>query len=232
MNIEDLEKHFAIAIEQLNDAIRGVGTEDFEIVRDRFRSLERELALAKIALAKSQEYAIPFRPQAVYDNGDAVPLEIVWRPEAAVSGPFLIQTDYNCFLTFNAVWRDTKNDNDLFEGGFKALIEIENCQITKFGSPNDEGLYQHPLSIKGLEEYDIFKVENSVWIEELTSPLFSAFKNDPKFSAFVSESEEQHFIFTFHDSTFECIARGLKATLSEKPIEEIIEPLIRRIMDE
>jgi len=36
-----------------------------------------------------------------------------------------------------------------------------------------------------------------------------------------SDSIGHRFIITFHDSTFECIARGLKASFSTEPYEKI-----------
>jgi hypothetical protein len=222
MSIEDLEKRLAIAKQSLDNALRGIGSEDWEIASDRFDFLERE-----IALAKGEECAIPFRPPSYYDDGSLVPADVKWGPEAAVSGPFLLQTDRSCFLNFNGVDSKTSSlfgdETNFF--GFQVTIEFEVCQITKFGYPNDEAIEGHPLYSKGLRAYDIFEVENSSWIKSIERQNQVSFPNS-------NYKSQRHFIFTFHDSTFECIARDLKATLSEKPIKEIIEPLIGRIMAE
>ncbi len=224
MSIGDLEKRLVIAKQSLDNALRGIGSEDWEIASDRFDSLERE-----IALAKGEECAIPFRPPSYYDDGNVVPVDVEWRPEAAVSGPFLLQTDRSCFLNFNGLQHNSRSgslfDDETNFFGFKVTIEFEICQITKFGYQNDEAIEGHPLYSKGLRAYDIFRVENSEWIKSIERQNQVNFPNTDYKSL-------QHFIFTFHDSTFECIAIGLKATLSEKPFKELAESLLGRIMAE
>lgn len=76
-------------------------------------------------------------------------------------------------------------------------------QYVYFGGPNDEALDGHPLYSRGLEPYDVFEVINSSWIrsmERMNSVHPS--HNPARFQRL------KHYIFTFHDSTFECIAEG------------------------
>jgi hypothetical protein len=70
-----------------------------------------------------------------------------------------------------------------------------------FGGPNDEALSGHPLYSRGLKFYSAHQVLNSSWIkirEKMNSvhprhnPIFFYKKN--------------HYIITFHDNMFECIA--------------------------
>lgn len=78
-------------------------------------------------------------------------------------------------------------------------------QYVYFGGPNDEALGGHPLYGRGLEPYDVFEVLNSSWIRSMECMNSAHPHHDP--SRF---QRLRHYIFTFHDSTFECIAEGFK----------------------
>jgi len=93
-------------------------------------------------------------------------------------------------------------------GELCALISFARPLAHLFGPPNDEAFRGHPLASKGLEPYSTSEVENSSWlsaIERMNSvhPLHRA-------DAF---RELKHFIFCFHDNTFECIAAGFSVEL-------------------
>src|SRR4051794_26368763 len=90
-----------------------------------------------------------------------IELDLGFKPEPAVSGAVLTETEYSTFLTFNAVRR--LSDGSVSRIGW-AFIEFTRCIITKFGYPNDEALDGHPLRGKGLYGYGIFEVLISSWI--------------------------------------------------------------------
>jgi hypothetical protein len=86
-----------------------------------------------------------------------------------------------------------------------AVLRFPICQILKFGYPNDEALPGHPLYAKGLRHYNLFEVLDSTWIAALADQNLVAFPNprgEPR--------PDHHFVITFHDSTFECIADHLE----------------------
>jgi hypothetical protein len=145
------------------------------------------------------------------ERDKVVPYDIGFQPEAGVSGPVLLQTDYDAFLTFNAVKMMPDGSRGTTGTG---VIEIERCSATKFGYPNDEALGGHPLFSCGLGFYGVFEVLGSSWIEQMTAQNRVCF---PK----TEDSTNRHFIFTFHDSTFECIADSLRALLSTEPYKKI-----------
>ena len=206
MEIRDLEKQLASAKEHLAQVLHAGRTTDklqeslaaFEAIASAQRTL---------AAAKGEDYAVP------YDIG--------FVPEAAVSDPVLLQTDGAAFLTFSAMRRLPNGKRE--DAGY-GIVEFDLCSITKFGYPNDEALPGHPLHERGLEAYGVFEVHNSSWIKLKTQQNRVAFPNTP-------ESTQRHFIFMFHDSTFECIARGLRASLSTKPYAEIFEDIRKGVFE-
>lgn len=148
-------------------------------------------------------------------------LNIGFTPEAAVSEPLLLQTDCDAFLTFSAV---VKNEKGLFEDAGIGVVEFHRCNLTKFGYPNDEALRGHPLYQNGLDVGSrVFEVLYSSWIREITEQNRLCFPN-------TEDSDQRHFIFTFHDSTFECIADGFQTSLHLESYEKVLTGIAQRIL--
>src|SRR4051812_8945297 len=97
------------------------------------------------------------------------PQEIVsldWdiHPEAAISGPVLVQSDKSVLLMFNAM--RPRPDGRVDEAGV-ALVEFVGGYITRFGYPNDEAWGGIPET-RGLT-YGAYEVRNSRWKRTLVS---------------------------------------------------------------
>ena len=151
----------------------------------------------------------------------AVPLNLGFLPEAGVSGPMVVQNDSNTVLTFNAV--RMLPDGRRGKAG-TAVVEFDLCSWTTFGYPNDEALPGHPLYGRGLAAYDIFDVLNSHWVRRMTEQNRVAFPD-------TKDSESRHLVFSFHDSTFECICKGIKASsLSTAPYADTFSEITRKIL--
>jgi hypothetical protein len=82
-----------------------------------------------------------------------------------------------------------------------------------FGPPNDEALSGHPLASHGLSSHAAFEVRFSSWIREMEIRNRDHERHDATFF-----EGHRHFIVTFHDSTFECVAQDFKvATFEASP---------------
>lgn len=149
-------------------------------------------------------------------------IDIGVLPEAAVSGAVVYQTEYASWLVFNAMKRDA---NGQLEDAGRAVVELVRCSVSKFGYPNDEALPGHPLYKNGLDGggYGVYEVLNPTWAKEVTKQNRVCFPKKP-------DSKQRHFLFTFHDSTFECLADDLRVTIRQEPFRAIIEELTGRIL--
>lgn len=204
MEIHDLEQQLASAQEHLAKVRNaGLATAGEQETLNAFEAVT--LAQRALAAAKGEEYAVP------YDIG--------FVPEAAVSEAVLLQTEDGAVLSFSAM-RPQPNGKRA-DAGY-GIVEIDRCSLTKFGYPNDEALPGHPLHEKGLDAYGVFEVHNSSWVKLITQQNRVAFPKTP-------ESKQRHFIITFHDCTFECIARELKASTSTKRYAEVFEEMRKRV---
>jgi hypothetical protein len=100
-----------------------------------------------------------------------------------------------------------------------AVAEFPLCHQFIFGHPNDEVLQSHPLMKKGLEYYSVHRIENS-------SRLLALEKSNSVHHRHNAESylkNKRHYIFTFHDSTLECVVsedQRRKAIVTEFEDEE------------
>ncbi len=74
------------------------------------------------------------------------------------------------------------------------------------GPPNDEAFSGHPLHDRGLGYYGSYEVIDSSWIRKLER--MNAVHQCHDSARFLKG--KRHFIFTFHDSTFECVARDFR----------------------
>jgi len=165
-------------------------TDEILALFEHQQNIKRELSLLK-----GQETAVPFDFPYPWDTG--APL------------PHVISNGFRTILIYyigehNSAWEagrhkitDLKTEHD----DITALVEFRHCYIYKFGGINDEVIYAHPLSDHGLEAYGAHVVVNSAWIKEQE-------KINSVHSNYSREfwDKRKHYIFTFHDEIFECIA--------------------------
>ena len=155
------------------------------------------------------------------ETDQVIEVNLGFRPEAAISGAVLIQSDYSTFLTFKAMGLET--DGIHYTGIGFALLEFNRCILTRFGYPNDEALPGHPLYAKGIADYVMCEVLNSSWIDQIAE------QNRVAFPTFNYVDRSRHFVFIFHDSTFECIADGFTSEVFDGPYEQLFARISQRI---
>lgn len=136
-------------------------------------------------------------------------LENVPKPSIGAPNTVLVASQHDVLIAYY-----TENSPEEFDGTSirgvsldKAnqpviIVHFENCYTHLFGLPNDEAFSGHPLYSRGLRPYRIYEIKNSSWLRNLEK-INSVHPNHNK-DWFMSEM--QHYIFSFHDNTFECIA--------------------------
>ncbi len=92
-----------------------------------------------------------------------------------------------------------------------------------FGMPNDEAMHGHPLHKLGLKAYSYFEVLGSSWRDELERMNRVHPQHKKEHYAGV-----RHFIFTFHDTTLEVLARSYTAEVTNLPLLENIERVLKK----
>lgn len=125
--------------------------------------------------------------------------------------PTVLSSQTRTFLIFFLEDRDSR----------VGKVEFEHVWSTRFGEPNENGIMEHPLVGYGLDGWSPSEVINSSWIEEIKKRASVHEGFDP------GRFDGRHFLFPFHDSTFECVARSFEAV----EVEEDYRTTIRTCSD-
>lgn len=99
-----------------------------------------------------------------------------------------------------------------------AIVTFERCYAHYSGAPNDEAFSGHPLASRGLGPYGSYEILDSSWIRTLESMNSVHPYHDKK--EFMENM--RHFVLSFHDSTFECIAKDYKIHMEKGSIKDMI----------
>lgn len=136
------------------------------------------------------------------------------QPDGGAPMPIVIADDTSLILRYHT------------QAGKLAVIRFPLCSVFTFGSPNDEALSGHPLYGRGLQFYSVHRVESSSWID-LLERRNSVHHNHSR-DRFLED--KRHYVFTFHDSTLECVVNEgrfwqteIKEFTSESDADEFIE---------
>jgi hypothetical protein len=103
------------------------------------------------------------------------------------------------------------------EGEPLALVRFSCCYASMFGPPNDEAFAGHPLADRGLGPYGAYVVENSSWIRRLEQMNSIHPSHKPR-----RFWERKHYVLSFHDSTFECVADDYTVELHWSSLKKIL----------
>ncbi len=143
-----------------------------------------------------------------------VPQSDVGAPE-----PIVLCNEFKILLAYDVhyTWPTTLREP-------VALIEFALYESLMFGMPNDEALNGHPLYSRGLHRYGAFQIKNSSWIRQLEKMNSIHPYHDPE-----SFKRYKHYIFAFHDSTFECVAEGLSVSEHEGPLAGLLPIMQTRL---
>ena len=158
-------------------------------------------------------------------DGLDVVKKLTGLPQSSVGAPcpMILCSESNLHLAYY-LQQDTSDWNGLprivgIHSGAEdcALVRFSGLISHMFGHPNDEAFEGHPLERRGLRPYAEFEVENSSWIRKLErmNSVHLAHRPEVYFS-------RKHFIFAFHDSTFECIASNFELSIHQGSVANVL----------
>ncbi|MBI3885153.1 MAG: hypothetical protein HY302_05420 [Opitutae bacterium] len=90
-----------------------------------------------------------------------------------------------------------------------------------FGAPNDEAFAGHPLAKKGLRPYGAFEITDSTWMKLSVkrNRVHPHHREEAYFGL-------KHFVLSFHNSIFECLARSYKIETARGSIHSAARALM------
>lgn len=221
MTIKDYEEQLhnaKIKLEKVNIAVRTLNTgNEWQEFNDASKALlicERNLAAAK-----KEAYATSIDFPVKWNTGAPLPHLFINDHKAYLSF-YVKSVDPNWDGTYTTVV-DTASDAKTA----LALVEFKWCTSAKLGSPNDEVYEGHPLFGKGLEYYEPMQVINSNWIKEIQKVNSVHSNYNPE-----NWKSLKHFIFGFHDTTFECIADSFTVELYHTSFKELLKIVCEKLI--
>ena len=128
------------------------------------------------------------------------PREITTLPQSCVGAPcpMLVVGEHVLRLAYYLEYRPS----DRGQEDACLVVQFDAPYAHMFGPPNDEAFSGHPLASRGLAPYRVFEVDDSSWLKSLERMnSVHPYHRSERFTGY------KHFVFAFHDSTFECIAK-------------------------
>lgn len=220
MSIALTEKELAQAQARLDRALKALRFPHGNAVQAEYDAADAEVLRLqrKLAAAKGQEFAEPLDFPVRWDVGAPLPQVLV--------------NDHRCFLIFyladDTVWDGkTASVVDPSDGSKAelAMVEFERAASVKLGAPNDEVFHGHPLHGRGSAGYFAERVINSAWLRELEAINSVHAMYRPE-----SWRDLNHYVFWFHDSTFECVARSFTLELHSTSLVDLLAEGCRRLV--
>lgn len=168
---------------------------------------------------------------SVDERDKVIELENVPQSSAGAPLPFVMSDEHMLLLAYIIQGKPYKFDGRVLSDAdlamfvdHIALIEFGRYRSYMFGSPNDEAFNGHPLASRGLHPYGAFQIEDSSWIRQLERMNSVHRYHKPEWF-----ERLKHFVFAFHDSTFECVADGFKVSEHEGTLESVLPIMQSRL---
>jgi hypothetical protein len=121
-------------------------------------------------------------------------LDSVPHPATEAAEPFIVASNRRVILAYPIAESDFErfgpfdSDDDPF-----CTVLFPDAVFHRLGPPGDNDLEIHPLASQGLSGYSVHEVMQSSLAAEISG-------------AGSPEPAQRHFVITFQDSTFECVA--------------------------
>jgi hypothetical protein len=175
-----------------------------------------------------------YRVYEVDDRDTVVEILDVPRPDVGAPLPHLISDEHHVLLAYLI------NEPDLdWDGSYVnmvgpdtgdqlvALVRFESPNAHMFGPPNDEAFSGHPLASCGLSPYAVFEINDSSWLRRLER-MNSV---HPHHDRVRFMANRRHFVFAFHDTTFECIAKGFTFEVTRASLQSVLPRMLTVLRD-
>lgn len=210
--LKEAQERLHAVIEQMQRADRCV---EFNAAHDELLAAERALAAAR-----GEEYAVPLEGLPPSDAGAPLP-HLLADGHRVLLAYYVAEHDPHWDGTYITMIDPAENRDALL-----AVVKFEGCLSVCMGIPNDEALRGHPLYTRGLEAYAMHLVVNSSWIAELERVNSVHTHHQGGWHEWA-----RHYLFTFHDETFECIARSHEVRLERTGMRSLLERLAGELVN-
>ncbi|WP_367916669.1 hypothetical protein [Leadbetterella sp. DM7] len=139
---------------------------------------------------------------------ELVEIRGLFKMDFGSPSPTILSNDNELFIAFYANRQNSstipQECNTIYDTGVFALKFKVYLKYT-FGLPGEETIQGHPYSKLGMKSYSFYELKNS----DLIKSLQDIEKVHPQYNPTKWEMY-RHYILTFHDNMFECIAQDFE----------------------
>ena len=170
----------------------------------------------------------------VDDRDTVIALDGVPQSDVGTPLPAVVSDEHHLFLVYLLSEPDPNWDGTYVsvvgpdsQNMSVAIVRFVHAYAHMFGPPNDEAFGGHPLASRGVEPYGAYEVRLSSWIRALER--MNSVHPYHQTSMF---DDLRHFIFMFHDSTFECVAKDFQVETRRGSMQEAITHVATMLYEE
>ena len=135
--------------------------------------------------------------------------------------PIILSNDTSIIINFYAEITGDVSESE------EQIITLKFIHYSKFtfGMPGNETIHGHPYSKLGMESFSFYELKDSDLIRDLKniSKIHPYFKSE-------SWMDAKHYIITFHDNMFECIAQNFEIQYGCESIYHKANTLINELI--
>jgi len=169
-----------------------------------------------LSLAKGEETAL------------ACEWEVLWEANAPM--PHVMTAARKTYLMYAVQEPDLNLDGSsdklvqISDVSTVALVKLIDCYAYTFGGPNDEVLSGHPLWGRGLSYSSAHVIAHSRWLAEAENinKVHQHYNPD-------RWKTRKHYLLSFKDETFECLASGYKIEVFRESLEQVAQIVQARL---
>ncbi len=160
--------------------------------------------------------------------------ELTTAPQSDVGAPLpvVVADEHRVLLAYLVSEPDPNWDGSYVNvvsadtAGAVAIVSFARCSLHMFGPPNDESFGGHPLAKRGLVPYSVSEIHYSSWLKlRIKMNRVHSRHSDSMFS------DLRHFIFAFHDSTFECLATDFTVSMFRGSINDAMAHMVSMLAE-
>jgi hypothetical protein len=189
------------------------------------RKFLRDAAIVSAAMAGGVSLPAPAVAAPPAAAGEAKKLNLGFAPDAGAAGAVLVPTNFGIYATFRAM---VSNEDGGQEPVGTAVVELVGCVAKAFSYSTDMGEDGRPYSFFDLKSGAVYEIVDSEWLLKVEEDVFGRAQgtgNGVRTAGKKKRTLLRHYVFTFHDTTFQCIAEGLKPKVSTESYGDIVADL-------
>lgn len=151
----------------------------------------------------------------------------LFRMDYGGPSPHVIINEGHTYVSFYTdLDEDQLEKPDLSSSEGRIVIKFNSCTFSRFGPPSNETISGHPYYKYGMNSGGFYELEDSDLIQSLVNvDKIHPYHNSERRKTY------KHFILTFHDNIFECVATDFEVNNVDTDLYKHEESLFDKLSE-